>query len=115
MSAVSESASLRLNGYLHDCSSWFQPTGVATVTFVMAILLFITSPVTSEKPLPYIFAILFFILVYLLITAPVYSFIALHSASDLYARYTIALLLTAIVFIMVSYTCREHEKDPVPQ
>lgn len=75
----------------------------------------ITHPVTSANPIPYIGGIIIFILTYLLITNPVYTILVTLSESDLYAKYTIALLLAAVVFIITAYAAKPSDVDPIPQ
>ncbi|CAH6418759.1 Hypothetical protein POVN_LOCUS480 [uncultured virus] len=63
---------------------------------------------------PYLFAILFFIVAYLLITTPVYSFLVYHSESDLHARYTIAILLAGLAFFAVALSIKDDEQVIAP-
>jgi hypothetical protein len=69
----------------------------------------------TDVPLtPYIFGIIFFIITYILITNPCYTFFVSQCVDETWARYTIAILIGGLVFITIAYVMKK-EGEIVPQ
>lgn len=68
---------------------------------------------TSVPLEPYGVGILFFIVTYILITAPVYPMLVNSMANSLQARFIIALIIAALAFCVVAWLIR-RDTDPLP-
>lgn len=70
---------------------------------------------TSVPLEPYGVGILFFIITYILITAPVYPGIVGCMDNSLQARFIIALIIAALAFTTVAYILRRDTTSLPPQ
>lgn len=60
---------------------------------------------------PYIISIIFFIVTYILITDPVFSYIVLMSKNTTWAKLTVALLIGALTFISIGWALMNDDHE----